>query len=315
MMALVDEARAGSVRALARLITLVEQESEGFGEALKALYPLTGRARVIGVTGPPGVGKSTLVGCMAEQLAKRQCSIGIVAVDPSSPISSGSLLGDRIRMNQVSFGDQVYMRSLSSRGARGGVSEATENVVRILDAVGRDVIIIETVGAGQTEGEVMRIAHTSLVVLAPGQGDEIQALKAGITEVADIVIVNKADVPGAQRYVEMLRRTLVNVQAHTRWVVPVVETVAARAEGIETLLTAIEDHGHHVKGSASVMEYRRDRLYKEIVRRVEKAVETELMRFLEKNGDLELIVHAVADGRLDPYSGAEAVVSSFFQKR
>src|SRR5512143_1662242 len=205
---LVDGVIRGDRRALARLITHVENGHTGVDLALAALYPRTGRAHIVGVTGAPGTGKSTLVAALAREVRRRGRTVGIVSVDPTSPYTGGALLGDRIRMQDLTGDQGVYMRSLASRGSVGGLSDAADDVVRVIDAFGRDMIFVETVGAGQAEVDIARAAHTTIVIEAPGLGDEIQAFKAGILEIADVFVVNKADREGADRTANALRTML-----------------------------------------------------------------------------------------------------------
>ncbi len=312
MTSLVQETLQGSVRALAKLISLVEDESEGYREVLQILYPKTGNARIIAVTGSPGVGKSTLVARLAERFVNRKCSVAILAVDPSSEVSGGALLGDRIRMSHLQQGNEIFIRSLSSRGCLGGISQATENVVRVLDAAGRDVIIIETVGVGQDECDVTHVADTSIVVLAPGLGDDIQALKAGITELADIFVINKMDQVGAERFASMLRQLTHYTAGSASRIVPILETIATRDVGVDAVMNCIDAELLFLENQSSLSDDRKHRLRKEIVRRAEHALHAQLLQFLDKEACFEGILQDVWQGNQDPYSASEAVVNRFY---
>jgi LAO/AO transport system kinase len=314
-MKLIDEALNGSIRSLGKLISLVENEEAGMHEALQALYPHTGNAQVIGITGPPGVGKSTLVGGLAESYFEAKHSVGILAVDPSSPLSGGSLLGDRIRMNHLPPSGDVFIRSLSSRGALGGISQATMNVVRILDAAKRDIIIIETIGVGQDEVEIMHVADTSILVLAPGFGDEIQALKAGIMEIADIFVVNKADQPDAVKYVHTLEKTVHSLSSDRPWIPPVVKTIALQGAGLDKLMESVRDHREFVQKNDLLVCQKQEKLRREIQRLAEQRIKSELKDFLGRELDLDTIVQAIAEGEKNPYRAAQEVVRMFHEHR
>lgn len=311
---LIQQAMQGSIRALARLITLVENDGPGSQEAMKQVYFRTGNARVVGVTGPPGVGKSTLIAKLADRFAHENSSVGILAVDPSSELSGGALLGDRVRMVNLEYGDRIFIRSISSRGCLGGVSRTTENIVRVMDAAGRDVIIIETIGVGQDECAVTRIAETSILVLVPGLGDEIQFMKAGITEMADVFVINKSDQPGAKRYFNVLNQHNDSSVWKNGWVPPIVETDALHNKGINTLHTVINEHLAFVKTQNGYSGRRTERLRKEIMKRVEDTVRGSLAYFLENECDFDAVVNNIVEGRKDPYSEAERILSQFYEK-
>jgi len=311
-MKLVEEALRGSTRALGKLISIIENQAEESQKILSELYYRTGKARVIGMTGPPGVGKSTLLGKLAEKFLERGFSIGILAVDPSSPITGGSLLGDRIRFSALANSHRVFIRSLSSRGALGGISQATFNIVRLLDAIGYDVIIVETIGVGQDEVEVAHLADTMVLVLAPGFGDEIQALKAGIIELADIFVVNKADLPGADMYVTILEKIVRDTSLEKRWVPSVVKTSALNNEGLELLVDELDRHALFFAEHYRKREYKKNRLHRELVKLIEKMVKDRLEIFLEKCPQLEVILDEVVEGQKDPYLAANQLVDLFW---
>ncbi len=243
---------SGDRVALARAITAVENERADAGEVLRAVHGRTGRAQVIGVTGAPGVGKSTLLNALIGGYRKQGKSVGVIAVDPSSPLSGGAILGDRIRMSEHGGDPGVFVRSLASRGHLGGLSRAAARIVDVMDAARRDVVIVETVGAGQSEVEIMHIAQSVLVICAPGLGDDIQAVKAGILEIAHILVVNKADMPLADRAVSQLKDALM-LSHHEGWQVPVLRTTATTGEGIDELIENIT--GHHAQLPAELRDH------------------------------------------------------------
>src|SRR6478672_12016284 len=233
---------AGKYRALARAISLVERDSAESERLLAEIYPSTGRARIVGITGSPGSGKSTLVAALAKHYRKAEKRVGIIAVDPTSPFTGGAILGDRIRMTDLYTDRGVFIRSMATRGFLGGLARATNDVVDVLDASGFDIVLVETVGVGQDEVEVIRTVQTNMVVLVPGMGDDIQAIKAGIMEIGDVFVVNKADRPGADRTVTEITMMMSLVEEHGDWVPPIVKTVASKAEGIGDLDEAITKH-------------------------------------------------------------------------
>jgi LAO/AO transport system kinase len=315
---LVDRARRGEHLAVARLISLVEDGTGASGgdsgqlrEVAAALAPYTGRAHVVGLTGPPGVGKSTSTSVLVRALRGQGRRVGVLAVDPSSPFSGGALLGDRVRMGEHATDDGVFIRSMATRGHLGGLAWATPQALRVLDAAGCDVVLVETVGVGQSEVEVVSLADTTVVLLAPGAGDGIQAAKAGILEVADVFVVNKADRDGADQAIRDLRHmlSLGERPAHGGWTRPVVRTVAARGEGVEDLVRALDAHRHWLDEVGERERRRIARAEAEI-----QAITLEQMR--SRIGDLrgahglrELAGRVLA-GELDPYSAADEMARS-----
>jgi LAO/AO transport system kinase len=303
---LLTRARAGELPAIARLITFVEGESPALRAIAVALAPFTGRAMVVGLTGAPGVGKSTSTSALVGALRAREQRVAVLAIDPSSPFSGGALLGDRIRMGEHATDPGVFIRSMATRGHLGGLSAAIPQAVRILDAVGYDVIVVETVGVGQAEIDIAQLADTTLVLLAPGLGDSIQAAKAGILEIADILIVNKADLPGADRVVRDLRQMRGHAGTVTGWQPPIVKTVAAQHDGVEEVLRAIDDHRLWLVDSGAMVTRRRGRAAAEIA-----ALALAAMRSRFGSTDSELLAtlsNAVAHGDLDPYSAADQLL-------
>ena len=264
-MELADRLLAGETRALARAISLIERDDPRMLELLSELQPHTGRAYLLGITGPPGAGKSTLVDGMVEALRRAGKTVGVIAVDPNSPFTGGAVLGDRVRMQRHSLDPGVFMRSMGARGHLGGLAGASRQAARVLDAFGRDYVILETVGVGQSELEVSSVCDTTVVVLNPRQGDEIQAIKAGILEIADIFVVNKADLPGADSAVRQLQQTYPDDMQEGDWLPPIIKVVAARGEGVDELLEAIERHREHVVRSGRLEEKRRRQLKEEVL--------------------------------------------------
>jgi LAO/AO transport system kinase len=306
---LVSAAAAGDPRAIGRLISLVENGAPELRLAMKVMAPMTGRASVVGLTGSPGVGKSTVTDALVRAFRGQQRRVGVLAVDPSSPFTGGALLGDRVRMQDHATDDQVYIRSMASRGHLGGLSAATPQAVRILDAAGFDMVLVETVGVGQAEVEIAALADTSLVVAAPGLGDSIQAAKAGILEIADIFVVNKSDRPGAQEVVRDLRTMLAmaDYSAGT-WKPPIVSTTAVTGGGIDDLMTAIVRHGEWLDSSGQRSVRRRSRAAQEIsaIAMAELKLRTGGLPGRSRLADL---AGRVADGELDSFAAADELIS------
>ena len=251
---------AGRYRTLGRAISMVESDTPGVDRLLAEIYPATGHARIIGITGSPGAGKSTLVASMAKFYRKQGKRVGIVAVDPTSPFSGGAILGDRIRMAELYTDRGVFIRSMATRGFLGGLAKATNDVVDLLDASGFDIILVETVGVGQDEVEVVRTVQTNVVVLVPGMGDDIQAIKAGIMEIGDVFVVNKADRPGADKTVTEVMMMMSLVEEHGDWIPPIVKTIASKAEGIAELDEAMAKHLAYLESSGELDRRNRERV-------------------------------------------------------
>ena len=309
--ALVDAARAGSPRAVARLISLVEDAHPALREVMAALAPHTGHAHIIGITGSPGVGKSTLTNALVGILRARGKRVGILAVDPSSPFSGGALLGDRIRMQDHALDPDVYIRSMASRGHLGGLSWTTPQALRVLDAAGCEVVLVETVGVGQSEVEVAGLADTTLVLLAPGMGDGIQAAKAGILEIGDVFVVNKADREGADATVRDIRHmiSLGDRSEPNLWRAPVLKTVAARDDGIAEVMAAIDDHFAWMGASGTLRDRRVRRAVDEIEAIAIQALRSRIGDLRHGQGVDEL-AGDVVDGTSDPYAAADRILAA-----
>ncbi len=306
---LVADARTGDPRAVARLISLVEDEAPEVREVAERLSPHAGTAQVIGLTGAPGVGKSTSLSALVGAFRQMGRRVGVLAVDPSSPFSGGALLGDRVRMQDHATDGGVYIRSMASRGHLGGLAWSTPQAVRVLDAAGCDVVIVETVGVGQSEVAIAGLADTTVVMLAPGMGDGIQAAKAGILEIGDVYVVNKADRDGAHQVVRELRSMLSLGQREHGWRPPIVETVASVGTGVDDLVAAIDKHQAMLSEAGELAGKRRRRARDEI----EAIAVTALReRFADFHGraDLDGLAESVVSGDLDPYSAADRLVAA-----
>jgi LAO/AO transport system kinase len=326
---LIERARLGQTRAVARLITQVENSVTAASHIVPQIYAATGRAHIIGVTGAPGSGKSTLVNELAKALRQQGQRVGIIAVDPSSPFTGGALLGDRVRMRDLAGDKGIFIRSLASRGNLGGLSQATAVVIKVLDAAGFDSILVETVGAGQAEVDIAATAHTTLVIEAPGMGDDIQSIKAGILEIADILVVNKADRPGAARTVRSLKTMLQlgetttvrhhgrfmqaaavadNTPGQTQWSVPVLETVATDSTGIAELVNQIEAHKTHLQSTSGWLEQEKVRSRRE----VEQLLQARFMARFQtavSHDDRNQLITAIANRDIDPYTAVADIFS------
>jgi len=301
---LVENALRGDKRAIAKLISIVEDKPEEACHIMRLLAPHMGKGHLVGVTGPPGSGKSTLIAAMIKELRRRGKTVGVVAVDPSSPFSGGALLGDRIRMQSLTLDDGVFIRSMATRGEKGGVAKAAHNAARILDAAGKDYVFVETVGTGQSDVDIMRITHTVVLVLPPSLGDEIQALKAGIMEVADVIVVNKADLGGADKAVQDINEIL-DLTLRKKWRPPVVKVSALKGEGVSELLEKLEAHRGFLVSegrTAEIMRPARD----EVLAAVKEVFEEKISSLMER--EFRSIERRVEAGELDPRSAAEKIL-------
>ncbi|HEX6778658.1 MAG TPA: methylmalonyl Co-A mutase-associated GTPase MeaB [Ktedonobacterales bacterium] len=307
-MDLAERLLQGDRRALARMVTLIENDAPEARDYLAQLYLRSGRAHIIGVTGSPGAGKSTLVMQICRELRKRDLRVGVVAVDPSSPFSGGAILGDRIRMQELAGDPNVFIRSMASRGNLGGLAASTRDVVRALDAAGYDLVIIETVGAGQAEVEIVRAAHTVLVVTVPGMGDDIQALKAGILEIADIFVVNKADRPGADQAAAELRMLLSLVEKQKRlaeqWRVPILKTSATQNQGIAEVVDAMARHRAFLDESGQMAQRNQRQVRSEVLALLQHSLMRRLQRDVSED-EWNRLIDEIVERAANPYSVAD----------
>jgi LAO/AO transport system kinase len=305
--ALVDGVRAGDRRALARAISLVEDGDPRARELVRELYPDTGTAYVLGMTGPPGVGKSSLVSALVRLVRADGTAVGVLSVDPSSPFTRGALLGDRIRLADHFLDEDVFIRSMGTRGHLGGLAEATLQAALVLDAAGKDLLFVETVGTGQSEVEITGIADTIVLALMPGSGDSIQALKAGIMEIPDVIVVNKRDHPAAKTMLNEVR-SILSIGAERDWTPPIVLTEAVRGEGIEELWAAIGDHRRYLEDSGLLAERRAENLAGEVFAVASARAKAHLERAVAGDPELARLLDEVKSRRLDPLSAVEAIM-------
>ncbi len=310
--ALVEQLRAGDSRALARVISAVENRTPGWSELLKALFPHTGRARILGLTGAPGAGKSTLVDQLARLYRKENRTVGIIAVDPTSPYTGGAILGDRIRMQEHFSDPGIYIRSMATRGSLGGLARTTADVATVLDASGRDLVMIETVGVGQDEVDIVRLADITVVILVPGMGDDVQTIKAGIMEIADIFVINKSDREGAER-VERETRALQSLATRSdNWTPPIVKTVATEGTGIQEVAAAIGEYEAYLQEENLVLKRNIQNWQERLIEMLRDAL-LEKARQQIGDGNVARYAAEVAEHKRDPYTLVEEIVSKMGQ--
>ena len=309
--AFVERVRSGDVRALARAITVIEDDSAQAYRLMKALFPYSGQATVIGLTGAPGAGKSTLVDQLAREYRKEKRTIGIIAVDPTSPYTGGAILGDRIRMQAHHADTGIYIRSMATRGFLGGLAPATADIATLLDAAGKDMVLIETVGVGQDEIDIVRLADVTVVILVPGMGDDVQTIKAGIMEIADIFVINKSDREGAERVEREIRVLQTLSIRHDDWTPPIIKTIATDATGMPELVGAIAGYREFLKGKDLLLRKKASNWRERLVEMLRKALLDRMMQ--ERLGSERLSDYAreIAEHRRDPYTLVEELVTEF----
>jgi GTPase len=310
----VERLRSGDPRALARAISTVEDRRPGSSELLKSLFPHTGKARILGLTGSPGAGKSTLVDQLAKYFRKQNQRIGVIAVDPTSPYSGGAILGDRIRMQDHFADPGIYIRSMATRGSLGGLARATADVSTVLDASGRDLIMIETVGVGQDEIDVVRLADITVVILVPGMGDDVQTIKAGIMEIADIFVVNKSDREGAERVEREIRAMQALAARNDNWTPPIVKTVASEGQGVAELAAAIGQYESYLR-KEDLLRKRNVANWRERLVEMLRDALLDRARAHLNDGDMRRYAEEIAEHRRDPYTLVEEIVSKMGPSR
>jgi len=300
---LVKDLLAGNKRAAARLISLVENEESQKRDLLREIYPHTGKAFIVGITGAPGAGKSSLVDRLLQQVRADGLTAGIIAVDPTSPFSGGAILGDRIRMQDHALDSGVFIRSMGTRGSLGGLSRATREAIQVLDAFGKDLIIVETVGVGQSEVDIVKTADSTVVVLTPAGGDSVQTIKAGIMEIADIFVINKADLPGAER-TETEISMMLDMGDEKAWRPPIVPTVSVSGEGLPLMWKSLQEHRDYLTDSGKLKEVRRQRVRRELTEQVEYLVKSKIWEDVRDTIELDSLVEKISQRKEDPYSAA-----------
>jgi LAO/AO transport system kinase len=299
----------GNRRSIARAITIIENNDKEAQKLVAEIYPHTGKAHIIGLTGAGGAGKSTLIEKMVKEYRRLGKTVGVVAVDPTSPFTGGALLGDRIRMQELCNDKDVFIRSMATRNYAGGIAKATKDAVRILDAAGKDIVIVETVGAGQSEVEIIKVAQTIVVVHAPGLGDDIQAIKAGMMEIADIFVINKADRDGADKAVIDIQSNLQLNSKERPWKPPVMKTTALTGQGIPEVIEKIEKHRSFLEDDAECRTSSvRTKVEADLIEAIKEGVTSSLIERLKKDGEFDMLVHEIMEKKTDPTSAAQRLL-------
>ena len=305
----IEKLRSGDPRSLARAISTVENRAPGWSELLKALFPQSGHARILGLTGAPGAGKSTLVDQLARHYRKENRTVGIIAVDPTSPYTGGAILGDRIRMQDHFSDPGIYIRSMATRGSLGGLARTTADVTTVMDASGRDLIMIETVGVGQDEVDIVRLADVTVVILVPGMGDDVQSIKAGIMEIADIFVINKSDRDGAERVEREIRALQSLALRSDGWTPPIVKTVASDGTGITELVAAIAEYEAYLQKENLVLQHNIENWQERLIEMLRDALLDKARQHMQ-DGNVARYAAEVAEHKRDPYSLVEEIVGN-----
>jgi LAO/AO transport system kinase len=299
----------GDRRMVARAISLIENDDPDKNDILSGIYPHTGNAFIVGITGAPGAGKSSLVDRLLEILRQQGLSVGVIAVDPTSPFTGGAILGDRIRMQEHALDKEIFIRSMGTRGSLGGLSRATKDAVQVLDAFGKDVVIIETVGVGQSEVDIIKYADTTIVVLTPAGGDSVQTIKAGIMEIADVFVVNKADLNGADRTCSEISIMLDLGGSARPWRPPIVRTITLDGSGIGEMYKAISEHREFLNESGHLLKVRKERVRRDIIDLIEYRIKSTVWQQISGSEEFELMVSQIMSRETDPYTAAGQILS------
>ncbi|MGI6679353.1 MAG: methylmalonyl Co-A mutase-associated GTPase MeaB [Dehalobacterium sp.] len=309
---LVERLLKGDQRAAARIITMIENNDPQKNSLMCEIYPHTGHAYIIGITGSPGAGKSSFTDKLVKEIRSAGLSVAIIAIDPTSPFSGGAILGDRIRMQSHSVDPEIFIRSMGTRGSLGGLSHATNEAVKVLDAMKKDIIIIETVGVGQSELDIMHLAHSTIVVLTPGAGDAIQTIKAGIMEIADIFVINKADLRDADR-VQAEVEAMLDMKEESPWRPPVLQTISLTGAGVKEVWTKVLEHRTYIETSGILEQLQKKRLKEELREIVEHNLKKQILRFMEDLGEIDILVEKIFRRELDPYTVARNLMDAHFK--